>query len=167
MTPRPRGGTWVRPDGSIDSVQWIDLDGRAARLDLAALERAYFAWVPRISAGLMGPEPGGAGRDAPLRLGVRPWTWPEAIRMATPGVTPGRRSRAILGGLLAHAGGSLAFEAEPRGGLTRIRVALLGFRPRLPLAVYLRTQRRLHERSTYAFLREVACGLSEVDSQVA
>lgn len=160
MTPRPGGGTWVRPDGSVDSIQWLDLDARLTRgardvLDLAALERAYFAWVPRMAAGLVGPQPGRSGTDQPLRLGLLPWAWPIAIAMRPPESTPGRRARAILGGALAFAGGALAFELEERGDVLRVRVALTGFLPRAPLPLYLVTQRRLHERSTFAFLREV------------
>jgi hypothetical protein len=167
---RPRGGTWVRPDGAVDSIQWLDLDARRARgapdvLDLAALERAYFAWVPRMAAGVVGPQRGRSGTDQPLRLGLLPWAWPVAIAMQPPETGPGRRARSILGGALAFAGGALAFELEPRpGDLLRVRVALTGFRPRAPLVVYLVTQRRLHERSTFAFLREVGRRVESVCS---
>jgi hypothetical protein len=160
--PRPAGGTWPRGDGAYDSVQWLDLPARAAALDLAALERAYFAWVPRIAADAVGPVPGpgGALSIGPLLTGARP----PAIRMAPAVEGPGgvgtrRRGRAILGGLLASAGGELAFELGPAPGApapVRLRVALVGFRTRLPGALYLATQARLHLRSTFAFLREVA-----------
>lgn len=153
---RPQGGTWVRPDGSIDSVQWIDLPAPPPQ-DLATLERTYFAWVPRIGGGLAGPDPRALG--TPRALSIRTFAGPEAIRMTTPEEGPGRRARKITGGLLAFAGGELAFEvgpspAEPGG--TRVTVALTGFRPRMPRFVYWLTQRQLHERSTFAFLREVA-----------
>lgn len=100
-----------------------------------------------------------SGTDAPLM--IRPTLVPcapAAIRMSAPELAPGRRARRILGGLLAYEGGELAFElaSSPDGGRTRLTVALRAFRPRMPLFVYLLTQRRLHERSTFAFLREVA-----------
>lgn len=156
--PRPTGATWPRGDGAYDSVQWLDLPPRAAALDLAALERAYFAWVPRIAADAVGPVAGPNGRLSigPLLTGARP----PAIRMAAAeertqgGVR--RRGRAILGGFLASAGGELSFELGPApGGGTRLRVALVGFRARLPGWLYLATQARLHVRSTFAFLREM------------
>lgn len=162
--PRPAGGTWVRADGAYDSVQWLDLPARAATLELAALERAYFAWVPRIAADAVGPVAGPGGRLSigPILTGARP----PAIRMAAAEERAAdgrrRRGRAILGGLLAGAGGELAFELGPaparEAGLeagVRLRVSLLGFRTRLPGALYLATQARLHVRSTFAFLREV------------
>ena len=99
-----------------------------------------------------------SGTDAPLA--IRPTLVPgapAAIRMSAPEQVPGRRARRILGGLLASESGELAFELTPGpDGRTRLTVALRAFRPRMPLFVYLRTQRRLHERSTFAFLREVA-----------
>jgi len=160
FAPRPTGGTWPLPDGTYDSAQWLDLPARAATLDLAALERAYFAWVPRIAADAVGPVelPGGRLSIGPLLTGARP----PAIRMAAAeerasgGVR--RRGRAILGGFLAGAGGELAFELGPApgGAGVRLRVALVGFRTRLPGPIYLATQARLHVRSTFAFLREVA-----------
>ncbi len=161
--PRPAGATWPRGDGAYDSVQWLDLPARAATLDLAALERAYFAWVPRIAADAVGPVAGPGGRLSigPLLTGARP----AAIRMAAAEERTReavrRRGRAILGGLLASPGGELAFELgpAPRGAQSaatiRLRVSLMGFRTRLPGAVYLATQARLHVRSTFAFLREV------------
>jgi hypothetical protein len=77
--------------------------------------------------------------------------------MTAPEGEPGRRrARRIVGGLLAHAGGALAFELLPVARATRVRVALTGFRPRMPRFIYLVTQRQLHERSTFAFLRQVA-----------
>lgn len=147
----------MRPDRSIDSIQWIDLPG-PPRQDLATLERLYFDWVPRIGGQLAAPEPGVAGTDRPLTIQAQvPGRLP-AIRMAAPEVTPGRRARAIMGGLLAYAGGELAFEVAPRpeDATVRLTVALRRFKPRMPLPIYLITQRRLHERSTFAFLREVA-----------
>lgn len=164
--PRPAGATWPRGDGTYDSVQWLDLPARAADLDLAALERAYFAWVPRIAAGAVGPVAGPGGRLSigPLLTGARP----PAIRMAAAVERTGegvrRRGRPILGGFLASAGGELAFElgpapsGAPSTASVRLRVALVGFRTRLPGWLYLPTQARLHVRSTFAFLREVARG---------
>jgi hypothetical protein len=114
--------------------------------------------VPRIGGELAAPDPGVAGTDAPLV--IRPTLVPgapPAIRMSAPELEPGRRARRILGGLLAYEGGELAFELGPAPeGRTRLTVALRAFRPRMPLFVYLLTQRQLHERSTFAFLREVA-----------
>lgn len=154
--PRPEGGTWVRPDGSIDSIQWIDLPARPA-MSLAALERAYFAWVPVIGGGLAAPDPAAAGTSRPLS--IHTFAGPLAICMTTPEEGPSRRSRRITGGLLAFSGGELAFEVGPAptgSGATRVTVALTGFRPRMPRFLYWITQRQLHERSTFAFLREVA-----------
>ena len=147
----------MRPDRSIDSIQWIDLPGPPPQ-DLATLERLYFDWVPRIGGQLAAPAPGVPGTDGPLTIEAQvPGRLP-AIRMTPPEQRPGRRARAIVGGLLAHPGGELAFELEPRpaDAAVRLTVALRRFRPRMPLPIYLLTQRRLHERSTFAFLREVA-----------
>ncbi|MBX3468180.1 MAG: hypothetical protein KF878_15015 [Planctomycetes bacterium] len=147
----------MRPDRAVDSIQWIDLPRAPAR-DLATLERLYFAWVPRIGGHLAAPD-GAEGSARPLTIEVQAPGRPPAIRMTPPEEAPGRRARRILGGLLAYAGGELAFEVGPapeRADHVRLTVALRAFRPRMPLPVYLMTQRRLHERSTFAFLREVA-----------
>lgn len=150
-----RGGTWTRPDGAVDSVQWIDLPARPA-LDLAALEADYFAWVPAMSAGLVRPEAPALGRPARLAIGLGRAARPAMVRMEAPRLDAWRRLRPIVGGLLAHPGGWLSFEVHARPRATRLAVCLVGFWPRLPLFVYLRTQARLHERSTFAFLRVVA-----------
>ncbi len=147
----------MRADRSIDSIQWIDLPA-APPQDLATLERLYFDWVPRIGGQLAAPAPGVPGTDRPLAIEAQvPGRLP-AIRMTPPALAPGRRARSILGGLLAYPGGELAFEvaARPESATVRLTVALRQFRPRMPLPIYLLTQRRLHERSTFAFLREVA-----------
>lgn len=149
----------MRADRSIDSIQWIDLPRPPAQ-DLASLERLYFDWVPRIGAHLAAAEPLAAGTGRPLTIEAQLPARLPAIRMTAPEQAPGRRARAIFGGLLAHPGGELALELTRRPGApegsVRLTVALRRFRPRLPLFVYLLTQRRLHERSTFAFLREVA-----------
>ncbi|MCO5166084.1 MAG: hypothetical protein M9894_06915 [Planctomycetes bacterium] len=147
----------MRPDRAVDSIQWIDLPS-APPQDLPALERLYFAWVPRIGGQLAAPDPAAVGSEAPLAIEVQAPGRPPAIRMSAPEEAPGRRARRILGGLLAYPGGELAFELgpPPAAAGVRLTVALRAFRPRMPLPVYLLTQRRLHERSTFAFLREVA-----------
>jgi hypothetical protein len=148
---RLAGRTWEKPDGLVDSVQWIDLTACPA-LDLAALEREYFAWVPRIAVQMVRPSYGPDG----LFLGVEPLLWPRLIRMAPAEQTAETRSRAIRGGFLARPGGWIAFELLPHPGGRRLVVALRDFDPRLPRWLYFRVQTRLHERSTFAFLRQVA-----------
>jgi len=159
---RGPGGVWIRqalrrqPDGSVDGVEWVDLPGRLD-LDLPALEREYFdAWVPRVSAGLVGPRWSG-GRADPLRIGPTPTgAWPPLIALGAAAASPDRWRREILGGLLAKPGGTLDFEVARGRGATRLVVAVRGLRPRLPHELYFRLQARLHVRSTFGFLREVA-----------
>ena len=150
--PRPRCYSRVDPDYRVVSIEWIELP-RACELSLRELERAYFAWVPRISAGAV--RPSWKGPEGPLHLELQSWGWPQAIRLAPAEETPTQLKRAIEGGLLAHPGGYLAFSQHRDGARVQLVVALVDFRPRLPRWLYLPTQRRLHVRSTYAFLREV------------
>jgi hypothetical protein len=147
-----RGGTWTRPSGLADSVQWVDLPACPA-LDLSAVERAYFAWVPRLSAGGVRAR-WSEHAPGPLTLCAQPLDWPPMIRMDVPRQSSTQRARPILGGALAHAGGSLAFELLDRSEGRRLVVAVRGLRPRLPLSVYLALQAPVHERSTNAFLRQ-------------
>lgn len=154
--PRLRTDTRVRASDErgqvIDSLQEVVLPGPLP--DLRGVERAYFRWVPAVSAGFAKPR-FGADPDGPLTirvLGCLP-----LIRMTPAAGHPQeRRARTIMGGLLAHPGGELAFELEPVGGGALLRVALRGFKPRLPGWLYWATQRQLHERSSLAFLREAA-----------
>ncbi|MEZ6184770.1 MAG: hypothetical protein R3F62_07150 [Planctomycetota bacterium] len=132
----------------------MDRAPRACSLSLRELERAYFAWVPRISAGMVRPT--WHGDDGPLVLGLQPCGWPQAIRLAPATVSETHLERKIEGGLLAHPGGSLAFSQVRHGERVQLTVALMDFHPRMPRWLYLPTQRRLHVRSTYAFLREIA-----------
>ena len=153
---RPAPRLWTRTRrhryGSVDSLQEVLLPGPPPAL--AGLERAYFRWVPAVSADFAAPRwPEGPG--GPLRIEVAPLGL-ALIRMAAPREEPGRRARPVLGGLLGHAGGELCFELEPGPRGTLLRVVLRGFRPRMPAWLYWRTQRHLHERSSLAFLRQVA-----------
>jgi len=151
--PRPKFYSRVDADYRVLSIEWIELP-RACSLSLRELERAYFAWVPRISAGMVRPR--WVGDDGPLRLEVQPLGWPLAIGLSPAEETPSRLLRRIEGGMLAHPGGYLAFSQARQDERVQLTVALVDFRPRLPRWIYLPTQRRLHVRSTYAFLREVA-----------
>lgn len=144
-----RGGTWDRGD-SIDSVQWLDLPA-CPPLDLAVVERSYFRWPPRLSAGAVWPEFHG---DTIIMAHV-PFSFPKFIWLGAPRVTPSSRTRPVEGGFLAKAGGEIAFEVLARGDGVRLVVALRGFIPRLPHFLYFMTQRQMHERSTFGFLREV------------
>lgn len=153
--PRLRGGTRLNADRSADSIQEVLLPPGPPP-DLAGLERAYFRWVPIISAGTAAPR-WASGPDGPMAIVCWPLGWPVAIAMGPPRTVPERRrARDVLGGLLAHPGGELAFELDPVPEGTVLRVALRGFRHRMPPWIYRRTQKSLHERSTYGFLREVA-----------
>lgn len=147
---RLRGGTWVTDYGGVDSVQWVDLPG-PGNLDLAFLEPLYFAWVPCISVGTVKPR----YDDSLLSLGLVPFHWPVAIRMDEPQTTDTARVRSIQGGMLASGGGSIGFHALRRSEGARLVVAVRSLHPRLPLWLYFRIQARLHERSTFAFLRQV------------
>lgn len=154
--PRLAGATRLHADGGVESVQEVLLPPGPAP-DLRALERGYYRWVPIISAGTAVPRWSSEGPDGPLAIRCWPLGWPVAIAMGPPEVVPERRrARPVLGGLLAHPGGEMALELEPAPGGTVLRAALRGFRPRMPWWLYRRTQVGLHERSTYAFLREVA-----------
>ncbi|RMG09827.1 MAG: hypothetical protein D6731_18870 [Planctomycetota bacterium] len=145
----PQGGTWVREGGTVDSVQWVDLP-RGLPHDLAAVERAYFAWVPRLSMGVVRARAVGEG----LSLGLAPLHWPIAIRLGSAEEGEGRRARGIEGGLLADPGGEIAFEVYPRAEGQRLAVAVRRLRPRLPRRLYFYAQAPLHERATFAFLRQ-------------
>lgn len=149
---RLSGGTWIREDGRADSVQWVDLPDCPA-WDLERLERLYFAWVPRLVASQVRPHWNDS--DGSLRLAIEPLAWPPVIRMDPAELTSETRRRPIVGGWLATSGGSLDFELRTHGAGRRLVVAVRGLSPRLPLFLYLRIQTPLHERSTYAFLREM------------
>ncbi len=153
------------PQGWMQSVQWVDLGWTELALagkppsreafdpqaiDLEALERAYFAWVPRLCAGFVFPRWEGSG----LRVEVFGSSLLTLLEMGPATCSEGARRRPLLGGLLAEAGGSLAFEALPLSRGLRLRVAVRGLRPRLPVWLYFRLQARLHERTTLAFLRQ-------------
>ena len=141
-------------------MQWVDLPACPA-LSFAALERLYFAWVPRLSAGMVQPlwsEPSGLGT---LRLAILPLRWPSAIRMDAPQRGPERWSRPIRGGLLAKGHGSLDFELLARPEGRRLVVSVRGLDPRLPRALYYPIQSQLHERSTLAYLREIVRRLED------
>jgi hypothetical protein len=148
---RLRGGTWVRADGSIDSVQWVDVPG-LADVDMDALEPRYYAWVPRLSAGGVRPHSDGDR----LLLTFQPFHTPLVICMGPLQRTERSLVRSIDGGLLAHPGGTMGFEYEPHPEGVRLVVAMRAFRPRLPGWLYFGLQAQLHERSTFAFLREFA-----------
>lgn len=148
------GGTWTRETGLVDSVQWVDLPD-CPGWDLADLERLYFAWVPRLVAYHVLPHYHPS--DGSLCLAIEPFGWPPAIRMDAPQLTAETRVRPIIGGWLAAApGGSLDFELRPHPGGRRLVVAVRGLAPRLPKPLYYRIQSRMHERSTFAFLREMS-----------
>jgi hypothetical protein len=149
---KPRGGTWERDDGSVDSVQWIDLPGPGP-VDLAFLEPRYFAWVPRLSAGFVCPRREPDGR---LTMAVQPLHFPLAIGMGVLERDEHTLFRPIEGGMLAAPGGRIEFVRDVREDGTRLAVAVRSLRPRLPRWLYFRLQAQLHERSTFAFLREVA-----------
>ena len=146
------GGTWTRDSGLVDSVQWVDLPDCPA-WDLAGLERLYFAWVPRLVASQVLPH--WHPSEGSLHLAIEPFAWPPVIRMDPPRVTSETWCRPIVGGWLATPGGSLDFELRPRDTGARLVVAVRGLAPRLPKHLYYRIQSPLHERSTYAFLREM------------
>lgn len=147
----PAGSTWIRTDGRADSVQWIDLP-TSTPFDLAWAERHYFAWVPRLCAHLVQPNSLAAGE---LFLAPEPLAWPPLIFMRAREGDERRRVRPIEGGFLARAGGSLDFELLERPRGLRLVVAVRGLRPRLPLLLYLALQTPMHQRSSWAFLREV------------
>lgn len=136
-------------------MQWLDLPACPA-LSFAALEALYFAWVPRLSSGMVRPYWSGAPASSSLRLGIEPLGWPCAIRMGPPAREVERWSRPILGGLLARGAGSLDFEVLARAEGRRLVVAVRGLSPRLPRSLYYPIQSQLHERSTFAYLREIA-----------
>jgi hypothetical protein len=143
----------VDPAGTVESIQAVRLPGPPP--DLRAVERAYFRWVPAVSAGFAAPR-WSADPDGPLRIAVQPLGLPLIRMTAAAGDPRRRRGRTIMGGLLAWPGGELSFEVEPAGAATLLRVALRGFRPRMPAWLYWSVQRPLHERSSLAFLRLAA-----------
>jgi hypothetical protein len=147
---RLRGGTWERADGSVDSVQWVDLPG-VETLNLVALEPFYFQWVPRLSAGFVRPR-----TVEGVTLSVEPLEFPTLIRLAPAAKTETTLTRNILGGLLAPAGGSIGFAQHVLPEGCRLVVAVRALKPRLPRWLYFRVQAQLHERSTFGFLRQVA-----------
>jgi hypothetical protein len=152
-----RGGTRIDPDGSALSVQWVDLPPTTPALDLQAVEVRYFAWVPVLANGLVGPH-WPSGVSGPLVMGFRPRGWLPLIRMGRPEEEARgclrRRFRPLVGGVLAAPGGEIAFETYRLPQVMRLLVAVRGLRFRLPSPLYTRLQGRVHERSTYAFLRE-------------
>ena len=152
--PLLQGGTWRLPDGRFESIQWLDLPVER-ELDLEVMERAYFAWVPRLSAEMVRPH-WLAGPSGPLFLAIEPLGFPPVIRLEAPQLGEGQRWRGILGGTLAYPGGSFGFCQLPMPGGLRLVVSVRRLRARLPDFLYLRLQTPLHERSTYASLRELA-----------
>jgi len=149
---RPGGGTWILEDGSVDSVQWVLLPP-AVHPQPLEVEQAYHAWGGRLCANLIGPHyPEDPQRG--LQIGVHPRAWACLIRLGPLEGGAWKSRRPIQGGLLAHPGGHLAFELEPRAGGTVLTVAVRGLRPRMPARLYLIVQRRMHERATFAFLRQ-------------
>lgn len=148
---RLRGYTRVLPSGGVESVQWVDLprDHPARRLSLAELERRYFTWVPRLTAGLVRPRalPGGE-----LVLAVQPAGWPVVMRLSPPEERGGLRLRRIRGGMLARPAGTFSVEWAAPG---RLMVAVRAFQHRLPAALYWAVQVPLHERTSDGFLRQV------------
>lgn len=136
-------------------MQWIDLP-RCPELDLGDLERAYFKWVPRLTVDGVRPH----WSDQGLFLAPEPFGWPRLIRMDPAQDEPGLRVRAIIGGFLAGRGGAIEFELRPFPAGRRLVVAVRGLRPRLPAWLYLRLQSRMHVRSTFAFLRQMAWAVS-------
>ncbi|MBL4847278.1 MAG: hypothetical protein JKY65_17300 [Planctomycetes bacterium] len=93
--------------------------------------------------------------DGTLRLAIEPFEWPSVIRMTEAHVGEETWARSIVGGWLAVPGGSLAFELRARPGGRRLIVAVRDLNPRLPKPLYLTVQATMHERSTFAFLREM------------
>jgi hypothetical protein len=142
----------VRDDGSVDSVQWVLLPP-GVQPDPLVVEQAYHAWGGRLCAHLLGPHYPGEPADG-LRIGFHPKAWACLISLGPLEGDPARSRRAIQGGLLARPGGHLAFEFEPRHGGTVLTVAVRGLRPRMPARLYQIVQRQMHERATFAFLRQ-------------
>lgn len=151
---RPRSTLVEHADGTVDNLEWVDLPRGHPPLDLARLERLYFAWVPRLTVGLVTPRHVGPG----LVIGIEPLHLPIAIALGPASEREGERSRPILGGMLARAGGSFGFEQRVRPEGTRLVVAVRHLDPRMPRWLYRRLQARLHARSTLGFLRELAAG---------
>ena len=150
---RPGGGTWLLDDGTFDSVQWVLLPAFEPP-DPLQVEQAYHAWSSRITAHTVGihyPQP---DPHAALWIGFAPEPWASLIRMGPLQGTRWSHRRMIQGGLLAGAGGYLAFDFERRERGVVVSVAVRTLRPRMPNWLYLIVQRRLHERATFAFLRQ-------------
>jgi len=139
-------------------VQWVDLPG-VSSLDLAALEPAYFDWVPRLSAGFVSYRMQGG-----MSLACEPFEFPTLIRMEPAKKTETTHVREILGGMLASAGGSIGFETHERPAGLRLVVAVRGLRPRLPRWLYFIVQAQMHERSTFGFLRQIAAATLRASS---
>jgi hypothetical protein len=151
--PRLRGYTRLEA-GVVDSVQALELPpGVATGLgNLAALERLYFSWVPRLTSDLVRTAPAtDAGWEGELQTRPTPTGWPLVMSLGPPVGGPNLRRRAILGGWLAESSGSFAIE---RRGDALI-VAVHDFRPKMPLSLYERFQVPLHDRVSYAFLRQI------------
>ena len=132
-------------------MQWVDLPD-CPRWALADLERLYFAWVPRLCASHVLPR---WSEEGTLRIAIEPFGWPPAIRMERAQVEEETWVRPIVGGWLAAPGGSLEFELRAHAQGRRLIVAVRDLSPRLPKPLYFRLQATMHERSTYAFLREM------------
>ncbi|MBT7691346.1 MAG: hypothetical protein HN750_04950 [Gemmatimonadales bacterium] len=153
-----QGGTWERADGTIDSVQWVDLPD-ASGLDLEALEPVYFDWVPRLSVGMVSHR----GREE-MSLACEPFRFPTLIRLEPAKRTETTRTRGILGGMLAYPGGSIGFATYALPAGTRLVVAVRALKPRLPRWLYFIVQAQMHERSTFGFLRQIAAATLRASS---
>lgn len=113
------------------SVQALRADGTMPQV----VER-YFSWLPRIFVGFVTVVERDEVRDVVLNLMGAP-----AIRLRQRIRTDDRVVYDVVGGWLAHPGGSFEFV---RGRPGRALAILDGFRPRLPNWIYRRTHGAVH-----------------------
>lgn len=151
--------TWRHRDGTASSREWLVVPGAKLPPDrprfLEELDRAYYSWIERVTAGLVRIE-----RGEGIRARVEPFGWPVGLELGPARIEGGRIARPILSGWLVAAGsGTLGLAlAEVPGGV-EAAVEVEGFRPRL-LALpfgdvfYPRAQVVIHRRLSVSFLRQ-------------
>jgi hypothetical protein len=161
-----RSFTRIEPDGSVTSVQSLEVpgaalpEGPALEALLRSLARRYTAWISRLTAGVVAIR---EARDGRTRAVVVP-SPVAGLVLGPPRVEGSKLVREIEGGfLVARRGGTLAFGVEASADGARVSVELHGFRPRIlqiPLVgewTFFKTQDAIHVRHSRGFLRsEVA-----------
>lgn len=150
-SPPPRG-RWVRPIWQEGGSGVVSIQELAARDDTGA-DRAladYFAFLPALMRGAV------TVRQDDARLAFAIPFGPSLLGFRREPSADARRARlAVDGGVLGRRhGGTFEFRVvRTQSAGPRLLTAVHGFAPRLPFALYTRTQARVHARVMNGFSR--------------